>query len=230
MPTTPELIAHRGASKERPENSLAAFTRAAELGANAVELDVHLTSDGYLVVHHDPAVKTEAGALPIRSMTLADAMGLRVRGEPIPTLADVISAVGGKLRIYCELKGVGTAAPAAALLAPMGDGAAVHSFDHRMVAEAEALAPELARGVLEASYHRDVTFPLRDSQAEALWQNEALIDQALVDSVHDAGARVIAWTVNSPERARQLAAMGVDGLCTDDVAGIAAALGRSVHS
>ena len=230
MPSTPELIAHRGASKERPENSLAAFVRAAELGANAVELDVHLTSDGHLVVHHDPAVKTEAGPVPIRTMTLADAAGLRVRGEPIATLADVIAAVGGRMRIYCELKGVGTAAPAAALLGPMRDGAAVHSFDHRMIAEAEALAPDLPRGVLEASYHRDATFPLRDVQAEALWQNEALIDQALVDSVHAAGARIIAWTVNAPERARELASMGVDGICTDDVAGIAAALGRQVHS
>lgn len=224
MPKPPELIAHRGASKERPENSLAAFVRAAELGADAIELDVHLTSDGHLVVHHDPTVKTDAGPLSIRTMTLADAAGLRVRGEPIATLADVIGAMGGKLRIYCELKGVGTAAPAAALLAPMGERAAVHSFDHRMIAEAEALAPDLPRGVLEASYHRDVTFPLRDVQAEALWQNEALIDQSLVDSVHGSGARVIAWTVNSPDRARALAAMGVDGLCTDDVAGIAAAL------
>lgn len=230
MPARPELIAHRGASRERPENSLAAFLRAAELGADAVELDVHCTSDGHLIVHHDPAVKTESGVVPLRSMTLALAGGLRVRGEPIPTLAEVINAVGGRLRIYCELKGVGTAAPATALLSPMGDGAAVHSFDHRMVAEAEALAPELPRGVLEASYHRDATFPLRDVQAEALWQNEALIDQALVDAVHAVGARLIAWTVNSPARAQELAAMGVDGLCTDDVAGIAAALGRPVHS
>lgn len=230
MPSTPELIAHRGASKERPENSLAAFIRAAELGANAVELDVHLTSDGHLIVHHDPAVKTDAGPRPIRTMTQADAAGLRVRGEPIATLTDVITAIGGKLRIYCELKGAGTAAPAAALLGPMGNRAAVHSFDHRMIAEAQALAPHLSRGVLEASYHRDATFPLRDVQAEALWQNEALIDQSLVDSVHAAGARIIAWTVNAPERARELAGMGVDGICTDDIAGIAAALGRRVHS
>jgi len=53
---SPEIIAHRGASRERPENTLAAFNRAAELGADAVELDVHLTKDGRLVVHHDPTV------------------------------------------------------------------------------------------------------------------------------------------------------------------------------
>jgi glycerophosphoryl diester phosphodiesterase len=151
-------------------------------------------------------------------LTLADVREFRIEGAAIPTLEDVIATVGGRLRIYCELKGGGTVGLAVAALAPLGDRAAVHSFDHRMVAEAARIAPALARGVLETSYHRDPCFPMRDVGARDLWQHDALVDAALVAGVHAEGGRVIAWTVNDPERARALAAMGVDGLCTDDVA------------
>ena len=186
---------------------------------------MHLTSDRQLVVHHDPVVRE--GPLPsaIRSLTLAEARAFLVRGEPIPTLAEVIGLLlASGTRLYCELKGVGTAPAAVEALQGLGDLAAVHSFDHRMVMEARGLAPGLARGVLESSYHRDPCSSLRDVGARDLWQHEALIDQALVDAVHAAGGRVIAWTVNDPARARELAAFGVDGLCTDDVAGIGAVM------
>lgn len=224
MPARPEVIAHRGASHERPENTLAAFTRAADLEADAVELDVHLMRDGHLVVHHDPVAPGPDGARSLDSLTLGELGAFRVRGELIPILDDVIRSVAGRLRIYCELKGRGTARPAVALLAPLGDGAAVHSFDHRMVIEAQEAAPTVPRGVLESSYHRDPTAALRDAQARDLWQYDALIDRALVDAVHHAGGRVIAWTVNDGRRAVALGAMGVDGICTDDVAGIRSAL------
>ena len=225
LPDVPtEIIAHRGASRERPENTLVAFARAAELGATAVELDVHLTSDSHLVVHHDPTLVGRRRSVPIRSLTLAEVGGFLVQGEPVATLGAVVGLIGGRLRIYCELKGPGTAAPAAAMLAPLGQWAAVHSFDHRMVAESWRVAPELARGVLETSYHRDACFPMRDVGARDLWQHEALIDAALVAAVHGAGGRVIAWTVDGLHRATELAALGVDGLCTNDVAGVRAAV------
>jgi glycerophosphoryl diester phosphodiesterase len=65
---------------------------------------------------------------------------------------------------------------------------------------------------------------MRDVGARDLWQNEVLIDAELVGTVHAAGGRVIAWTVNSPARAVELATIGVDGLCTDDVAGVRGAV------
>ena len=224
MAQPPELIAHRGASRERAENTLAAFDRAVELGADAVELDVHRTSDGRLVVHHDPSLASAGRAVPIATLTLAEMDAFQVKGEPIPTLDEVIARVGSRCRIYCELKGFATAGLAAQALAPLGDKAAVHSFDHRMVAEARRLAPALARGVLETSYHRDPVFAVRDVAGRDLWQHEPLIDADLVLAAHQAGCRVIAWTVNSADRAVQLAGFGVDGLCTDDVAGIGAAI------
>jgi glycerophosphoryl diester phosphodiesterase len=225
VPPRPEIIAHRGASAERPENTVAAFVRAAELGADAVELDVHLTADGQLAVHHDADVGPPGQRRALRSLTLADVAALRVAGEPVPTLDAVVSAVGARVRIYCELKGIDTAAPACRLLRPLGDGAAVHSFDHRLVAAARAADGAVPRGVLEVSYHVDPAFPLRSVDARDLWQDARAIDADLIREIHAAGGRVVAWTVNDPGRAVALAELGCDGICTDDVARIRNALG-----
>ncbi len=203
---------------------MAAFEHALVLHADAVELDVHLTRDGHVVIHHDPVIEDGGRSALIRSLTLAELAAFRIHGEPIPTLEDVVAGIGGRLRIYCELKAADTAQPAATTLVPLGAGAAVHSFDHRMVAEARAAAPSLARGVLETSYHLDPLSGLRAVDGRDLWQQEALIDLALVALAHQAGARVIAWTVDNPSRARELAALGVDGICTNDVATIRSAL------
>lgn len=224
MPHRPEIIAHRGASRERPENTLSAFDRAQTLGADAVELDVHRTADGWLVVHHDPTVSASGSVTTIQSLTLAELGTFRAGGEPIPTLDEVVARVAGQMRIYCELKGANTSGLAAPLLAPLGERAAVHSFDHRMIAESARSHPAVPRGVLESSYHVDPGSALRDVRARDLWQYESLIDQALVDVVHKMGGRVIAWTVNQPARAEMLASLGVDAICTDDVAGIRASL------
>ncbi len=229
MPT-PEIIAHRGASGERPENSLAAFRRALELGADGIELDVHLTADGVLVVHHD-ATPREAPSealqgRPIAQLTNDQLRPFRAFGEPIPTLDEVLALVGDKLVVYCELKGAGTAPQACTLLTNPRWRAAVHSFDHRMIADARRLSPSLARGVLETSYHLNPTQSLASVQARDLWQYLELIDQPLVDAVHSRGGRVIAWTVNHPADMVRLAEMGVDGICTNHVALARMTLGR----
>jgi len=229
MPT-PEIIAHRGASGECPENSLAAFARALELGADGIELDVHLTSDGYLMVHHD-AVPREAPlaalqGVPIQQLTRDALRPFRAFGEPIPALGDVLALVSDQLVVYCELKGLGTAPQACALLSQGGSRAAVHSFDHRMVGEARRIAPTLPRGVLEASYQIDPTSSLAAVDGRDLWQHLDLIDQPLVDAVHARSGRVIAWTVNTAADMLRLAALGVDGICTNYVALARTTLGR----
>ncbi len=225
-----EIIAHRGASHERPENTLAAFTRAVEAGADGVELDVHLTADGVLVVHHDAvphdAPRPELEHRDIQSLTFEELSAFRVRGEPIPTLREVIDAVGASLIIYCELKGAGTAAAAVKLLADAKGNAAVHAFDHRQIAEARRLAPDIARGVLEASYHIVPTDTMASVDARDLWQAAELIDRDMVEAVHARGGRVVAWTVDDAATMRRLAALQVDALCTNDVALCRSTLGR----
>lgn len=198
-----------------------------ELGADAVELDVHRTADGVMVCHHDPVVlHPDTGARSaIAGLTAGVVSRVVVRGEPIPTLAEVLALLAGKLVTYCELKGQGTAAGTLDLLASSGAEGAVHAFDHRQVAEARRLAPGVPRGVLEASYPLDALAAVRSVAARDLWRHWEHVDEPLVTSAHAAGVRVIAWTVNDPVVVERFAAWGVDGLCTDDVAQARALLG-----
>lgn len=223
----PEIIAHRGASRERPENTLAAFRRAMELGADAVELDVHVTSDGVPVVHHDPAIAVAAGGtLEIHRMRADAVRRAMVDGEPVPTLREVLALLDGKLLAYCELKGRGSCEATIAVLAERRARAAVHAFDHREVRTARALSPDIPRGVLEASYPLDALHAARSVAARDLWRHRDHVDKELIDTAHAAGIRVIAWTVNDAASLSRLAAWGIDGLCTDDVALARSALGR----
>ena len=223
--TIPEIIAHRGASRERPENTLAAFRRAVELGADAAELDVHRTADGVVVVHHDPEI---VGLGAIRSLTLAQLAGHRVQGEPIPLLDEVFAAVGTRLRIYVELKGGDVAPGTLECVArhKTAPGAAVHAFDHRLVAQAGRLAPEVPRGVLEVSYPVDTTGAARQVRARDLWRQRDFVDEAFIAAAHAEGRRVVAWTVNDATLMRRLADWGIDAICTDDVALARGTLGR----
>jgi len=204
----PELIAHRGASRERPENTLPAFQRAIELGADGAEFDVHLHPDGVIRVHHDPL----PAAAPAPSAR-------KSRDGGPPTLEAVLTLLAGAgLTAYCELKGAGTPAGAIAALRAAGGKCAVHAFDHRMVAEALKIDAGVPRGVLEVSYPVDALHALQAVQGRDLWRNWPFIDEALVKAAHSAGARIIAWTVNDTAQIERLAKMGVDGLCTDDIA------------
>jgi len=226
----PELIAHRGASRERPENTLAAFQRAAELGADGVELDVHLHPDGVLRVHHDPIPpgRTKGAAGGVQDARAGvqdaagggqDATGADAEADAPPTLDATLALLAAAgLTAYCELKGPGTTPGTLAAIRRSGVRGAVHAFDHRQVAEAQRLAPEIPRGVLEISYPVDALHALTAVAGRDLWRQWAFVDEALVQKAHAAGRRVIAWTVNDAAMMTHFAAIGVDALCTDDVA------------
>ena len=107
--TTPELIGHRGAPRDRTENTLPAFERALELGVDAIELDVHLTRDGIAVVHHDPMPRATArGAkveVPLGRLDYEEVRTLRFPdGAGIPTLAETVTLVGDRCTLYVEIK------------------------------------------------------------------------------------------------------------------------------
>jgi glycerophosphoryl diester phosphodiesterase len=95
-----------------------------------------------------------------------------------------------------------------------------------MISEASVLAPGIARGVLEVSRHVDAASSLRTVGARDLWQLIEFIDEELVQQVHAAGGRVVAWTANDAADVERLAALGVDGFCGDDVAMMRRVLGR----
>jgi glycerophosphoryl diester phosphodiesterase len=214
-----ERIGHRGAPREFPENTLPAFARAIELGADAIELDVHLTADGVVVVHHDFHLSGLAGAKrALAGMTWADASRHAVgSGVFLPSLQQVLELVGARATVYVELKGADVEGAALATIGVSRARCAVHSFDHLAIARAAQISPEVRRGILFDAYPVDVVRSMRDASALDVWPQWELIDEPLVSRVHDAGGRVIAWTVNSESSAEQLVALGVDGLCGDDV-------------
>lgn len=135
----------------------------------------------------------------------------------MPTLEQVLKLVDGRATVYVELKGKDVESASLATIRASRTRCAVHSFDHLAIARAATLAPEIRRGILFDAYPVDVVRSMRDASALDVWPQWELIDQPLVDRVHEAGGRVIAWTVNSRAAAEQLVALGVDGLCGDDV-------------
>lgn len=212
----PLVIAHRGASAREPENSLAAFRAALQLGADGVELDVHETADGRFVVHHDAAVD----GLTIPTASLAAVRERRLgNGEAVPTLDEALETLGPDPTVYVEIKTL-DAEHDPAFLAALARGPAplnyhVHAFDHRIVRRLLDRHAGLVGGVLSASYPIDPLIQLVQAGAAELWQREHLIDDALVTAVHAARKRVIAWTADAPSRIEALAALGVDGICTN---------------
>jgi len=210
----PSIIAHRGASGYEFENSPAAFRRAVLLDADGIELDVHATPDGAIVVHHDAELD---GVGAIDRLSLAQVRAVRLRnGESVPLLAEILDLVGSR-DVWVEVKSLPDAADGALLhtlaKGPTPERYGVHSFDHRIVRRLGERQPTLRRGVLLSSYLLDPIAAMQLAGANTLWQEWHQIDEALVDRVHGIGGKVIGWTVNGIGDARRLAHLGVDGLC-----------------
>jgi glycerophosphoryl diester phosphodiesterase len=212
----PLVIAHRGASASELENTLAAFRAAAAQGADAVELDVHATADGELVVHHDPSVS----GLPIAHTRARDLAAMRLgNGEPIPTLTQALDVLGPELKVFVEVK----------VLAPRWDsrlletldrgpnpaGYAVHSFAVAIIRRLAEKRPTLPRGILAEDATRSPKQTLDDARAQTLWQERGTLDEPLIRTVHGLDATIIAWTVDDPSDMQRLVAWGVDGICTN---------------
>ncbi len=211
----PLVIAHRGASRIALENSLAAFRAAAGQGADGVELDVHATIDGEIVVHHDPAVL----GLPIALARWRDLAAVPLaNGEPIPTLAEALDVLG-KLKVFVEVKVLDPRWDDKLLAAldggPNPGGYALHSFAFHVVRRLGEKRPSIPRGVLSEVPTKNPKQTLADASAQTLWQERSTLDETLLKAVHELGAGIIAWTVDTPGDMERLVRWGVDGICTN---------------
>jgi glycerophosphoryl diester phosphodiesterase len=207
------VLAHRGANRLARENTVAAFTAAGALGADGVELDVHLSADGVPVVHHDAAVESVG---VIAELTFADLP------EWVPTLAGAIDACAAMALVNVEIKDPLAVAPTAAVLDGHGPAGAevaciVSSFElstidaHRRAAPAVPTAWLTLRGVDQL----EALATAGERGHSALHPHHTAVSPELVRAAHDRGMRIGTWTVNDPERAAELEAMGVDVLITD---------------
>ncbi len=208
------VFAHRGSTGPARANTVAAFVEARRLGADGVELDVHLSADGALVVHHDAVIP---GVGPVS--------GLMVRQLPaeVPLLADALEACEGMV-VNVELKAdhpEGLAAAAADALDELGwtDRVIVSSFDPRLLADVRLADPRLRAGRL---FHpaADARVGLTETMAsgfQAVHPFVTQVDAAFVSAAHDAGLAVNVWTVNAPQDLQAMVDLQVDAVITDRV-------------
>jgi len=203
--------------RREPENTLPSFAAALAAGAQGIELDVHATADGVVVVHHDPVTSAGLEIAATRWSDLNPSKGAAVEASGIPSLASVCDLVAQRAELFVEIKGRRIEEAVTEVLNGRPGTFAIHSFDHATIGRlARARAP-YRLGLLFEDSVADVVELLAEYGARDAWPHRSLIDQPLVERVQRSGGRVIAWTVNSASDARRLAAYGVDGICTDDV-------------
>ncbi len=218
------MFAHRGGSALAPENTIAAFDNGLALGADGLELDVHLSRDGVVVVHHDRLLdRTTTLRGPIVERTAEE-----LRRAAVPTLAEVLARYRDP-RIIVELK-VNTAELAAATIDVLRKADAVErvclgSFGLRVLRAARAIEPAIATSgareeVRWALYRSWVRWPVsrvayNGYQIPELSGTTRVVSKRFVEYAHNAGLGVQVWTVDTEEQARRLLTCGVDALITD---------------
>lgn len=210
-------IAHRGASGLEPENTLRAFFRAVEVGADALELDLRLTRDGYLVVMHDATLeRTTNGTGSLSSMTLDEVRQLDAGlGEQVPTFEEVLEAVD--LPIYAELKQVEAAEPMVELIRTGKlDGRIIPiSFDPEALRRVRRALPDLPLSLIFDGVPPDAIEQAGEVGTTLVSLEATGLDEGMVERCRQAGLDVIAGTVNDPETLRRTLELGVYGITTD---------------
>lgn len=227
----PWIIAHRGASGEAPENTMAAFRLAVEQGADMVETDVHLTADGMLVAIHDATLdRTTSGRgfvkdYPLDQIRALDAgswFSPEYAGERVPTLEELLEWASGRIPVCVEIKNGPIYYPEiearvieALRRHDMVDQAMVISFDHLAILRSKELCPELAGGVLFACRPVDPASLALAARAEAALPHWSNLTADLVEGVHGRDLAVSSWAVDGEREARWVRSLGVDGIATN---------------
>jgi glycerophosphoryl diester phosphodiesterase len=224
----PLIIAHRGDSAARPENTLSAFRQALAVSADMIELDVQLTRDGHVVVLHDATVnRTTDGTGNVREMTLADIkkldasfptkFGTQFKGERVPTLAEALEVVRGKAKgVLVEIKresvtndekdGIEARTIAEIARLRVEKEVALISFERRALARCRTLAPEIRRGHI---FYREelpaVVTALQEIESDIIMPEKGMLSDDLRDLARDADVKIATWVVDEPAELRALA-------------------------
>ena len=235
-PPKPLVVAHRGASLEQPENTIAAFGAAIDAGADAVEFDVRMTADGHAVVMHDPEVsRTTDGTGLVSEMTLEE-----IRKLGVPTLEETLECLAGRVAADVEIKNL-PAEPGYTLdreraveatldaLDALGfpGQVIVSSFNPASITHSRALRPDVPTGLL-TEYEVDAEEALARATSQGHpWVLPFVLKvleagDGFADRVHAAGALLGVWIADDPETARRLFELGVDAVATNDPRSIVA--------
>jgi glycerophosphoryl diester phosphodiesterase len=234
---TPLVIAHRGDSAHRPENTLASFASGLEVGAAFAELDVHLTRDGEVVVIHDATLdRTTNGRGAVRDLTLAEIrrfsagyptrFGSAYTGERVPTLGEVLGLLRDRARAMIEIKpdavtedaegGIEAHVVEEVRKARMEKEVALISFERRALVRCRTLAPEILRGHLfERGQAGDMLTGAREVGSELIMPEKRLLSDDLRDRAREAGMKVATWVVDDPEELRRLMRFELYGIASN---------------
>ncbi|CAL9605656.1 Glycerophosphodiester phosphodiesterase [Streptomyces sp. enrichment culture] len=200
-----------------PENTLRSFVAAQEAGLDVIELDLHLSKDGVLVVMHDPDVdRTTDGTGAIADQTLAELRALDAGGgERIPTFDEVLDAVRAPLQ--AEIKDVQAARALAEVMngRNLADRIEVSSFHDEAVAEIARLVPGVRTALVASRYGTDVVDRAVEAGASTVCLNIRRLTLEIVEHARKADLRIIGWVVNTQDHLRLVRALGLDGATTD---------------
>ncbi|MET1052054.1 MAG: glycerophosphodiester phosphodiesterase family protein [Mycetocola sp.] len=227
----PRVFAHRGLALTVPENTIAAFQAAVNIGVRYIETDAHATADGVAVLVHDPDVVVDGVRHPVRNLTLSQLRQLDLgSGHRVPTLAGALVTFPD-IRFNIDVKSEQAAGPVARAIRAEGasDRVLVTSFDEerrRRVADAlpgvasSASSERFTRAFIgarvgSARVIRSALGSISSVQVPERHRNIRLVTAGTVNAFHKAGVEVHVWTVNAPDDMTRLLALGVDGIITD---------------
>ncbi|MBD0840576.1 MULTISPECIES: glycerophosphodiester phosphodiesterase [unclassified Streptomyces] len=210
-------IGHRGMMGVEPENTLRSFVAAQQAGLDVIELDLHLSKDGALVVMHDTDVdRTTDGSGPIAEKTLAELRALDAgKGERVPVFEEVLEAVTAPLQ--AEIKDVAAARALAEVMQrrDLVSRVEVSSFHDEAIAEIARLLPGVRTALIGSRYGLDIVERAVEAGAETVCLNIRRLTLEVVEEARKADLRIIGWVVNTQDHLRLVRALQLDGATTD---------------
>ncbi|MFJ2605384.1 glycerophosphodiester phosphodiesterase [Streptomyces sp. NPDC087425] len=210
-------IGHRGVMGVEPENTLRSFVAAQHAGLDAIELDLHLSKDGALVVMHDADVdRTTDGTGAIAEKTLAELRALDAgRGERVPVFEEVLDAV--PTPVQAEIKDLAAARALAEVIRArrLVPRVEVSSFHDEAVAEIARLVPGVRTALIASRFGPDIVDRAVEAGAATVCLNIRRLTLEIVERARAADLRIIGWVVNTQDQLRLVRALGLDGATTD---------------
>jgi len=211
-------VGHRGARAYEPENTLRSFSKAIELGVDAMELDVRKTLDDHLVVIHDADVKrTTNGEGLVSELTLKEIKVFSTeKDEKIPTLDEALDFLDNKVKVFVELKEAGSEEQVLALVhkKKLTENVIIVSFLEDALRKVRELDAKVETGLIYAKHKNPLKAAL-ELQAQWLLAFYRFTHTANVQKAHENGLKVVVWTVNTPEEAAEMLKKGVDAIASD---------------
>ncbi|HUK85477.1 MAG TPA: glycerophosphodiester phosphodiesterase family protein [Candidatus Acidoferrum sp.] len=212
-------IGHRGARAYAPENTLASFKKALEIGVDAVELDVRKTKDNQLVVIHDADVKrTTNGEGLVNDITLKEIKSFDAGiGEKIPTFEEALDFLDKKVKVFVELKEAGYEEQVLSIVHQKGveNNVIITSFLEDALKKVRELNEDIQTGLIYAKHKNPIKAAL-ELKANYLLPLYRFTHTANVEKAHENGLKVVVWTINKPEEVKEYAKKGVDGIASDN--------------